>query len=54
MIIFAGIVLGAFWGARVARKRKGNRLDIAQYAAGFGILGAIIGVFLSVAVDRLV
>lgn len=54
MIILAGIVLGALWGARVARKRQGNRLDVAQYAAGFAILGAILGVFASVAVDRLV
>lgn len=54
MIIFAGIVLGAFWGARVARRRQGNRLDVAQYAAIYAILGAILGVFASVAVDRLV
>lgn len=54
MIIFAGIVLGAFWGARVARRRQGNRLDVAQYAAIYAILGAILGVFASVAVDRMV
>ena len=54
MIILAGIVLGALWGARVARRRQGNRLDVAQYAAIYAILGAILGVFASVAVDRLV
>lgn len=32
-----GLVLGAAVGAFVAWRRKGNWLDMLQYAAGYGI-----------------
>jgi len=54
MIFFAGLLVGAIWGAIVARKRGGNRLDQAQYAAGFGLAFGIIGLLVTVIVDRLV
>lgn len=41
------------WGAMLAKRRRGNRADIAQYATGFAILGALVGLFLSVALARL-
>lgn len=44
MIGLIAFVLGAVWGAIVARKRGGNRLDILQYAAVHGILLAIVAV----------
>lgn len=53
MIVIAGTLLGALWGAALARRRRGNRLDIAQYAAGLAILGAIVGLFATVILDRL-
>ena len=54
MIILAGLLLGALWGGWLAHKRKGSRLDIAQYAAAFGIAFAILGLFATVILDRLI
>lgn len=53
MIVIAGLVLGALWGGFLARRRKGKGLDIAQYATAFAILGAILGLFATVIIDRL-
>ena len=53
MIVIVGFILGALWGAFLARRRKGSRLDIAQYAAAFGIAFAIAGLLLTVIVERL-
>lgn len=36
-----GIALGVF----LARRRGGNRLDMAQYAAVFAIIGFLLGTF---------
>lgn len=52
MIVLAGGLFGAFWGAWLARARKGSRLDIAQYAAGFAIAFAILGLFATLIIDR--
>jgi hypothetical protein len=52
MIIIAGALFGGSYGAWLARKRKGNRADIAQYAAGFALAFATVGVFVTVFVDR--
>lgn len=49
MIVYPAAVLGAIWGALVARRRKGNRLDMAQYAVGYGIatgLAALLATYL--------
>lgn len=54
MIVIAGLVLGAITGATVARKRKGNAADIAQYTAVYAIFFALIGLVLTVIIDRLV
>lgn len=51
-IVFA--ILGAIIGGLTARKRGGNRADIAQYAAGYGIAFALLGLVLTVLLDRLV
>ncbi|MDT0684135.1 hypothetical protein RM543_15725 [Roseicyclus sp. F158] len=37
MITLLAGVIGAVWGGVLAKKRGGKGLDIAQYAAGFGI-----------------
>jgi len=54
MIIIAGFVLGAAFGARKALKSGGKRLDALQYGAGFGIAFAIIGLILTLVIDRMV
>jgi len=45
-------VIGALWGARLAQKRKGNRLDIAQHAASSAIIFCLIGVFVTILIAR--
>ncbi|MEM1130776.1 MAG: apolipoprotein acyltransferase [Pseudomonadota bacterium] len=54
MIILAAAILGALYGGFLAKRRKGSRADIAQYAAGFAIAFALAGLFLSVLVSRMV
>jgi hypothetical protein len=41
-MLFIGFVLGAILGAVTAWRRKGNWLDMLQYAAGFGIAGGLL------------
>ncbi len=53
MIVIASGLLGAVLGAAAARRRKGNKLDIAQYAAGYAIAFMILGLFLTLLIDRL-
>lgn len=53
MIILAGIIIGALVGAFNARKRDGSRLDIAQYAAVGGLIGAILGTFATIGIERM-
>ena len=54
MIVFAGLVIGAVLGVIQARRKGGNRLDIWQYAGVFAIIGAILALFLTIAIDRLI
>ncbi|MEX5729402.1 hypothetical protein Ga0609869_002755 [Rhodovulum iodosum] len=53
MIVIPAALAGALWGGLLARRRKGNGYDIAQYAAGYGIAFALLGLFASVLLDRL-
>ena len=52
MIVLAGLVIGVTWGIISAKRRNGNRLDMAQYAAGYGIAFMLIGVFLTIILER--
>jgi len=53
MIPIISAFIGVVFGVLAARRRRGNRLDIAQYAAGYGIAFALIGVFLGIVIERL-
>jgi hypothetical protein len=53
MIILGGLVMGALFGAWRARARQGNRLDIAQYAAVHAIAFALVGLFATIALERM-
>lgn len=53
MIVIACFLFGALWGGFLARRRNGNAMDIAQYAASFGIAFAIGGLVLTVIIDRM-
>jgi hypothetical protein len=39
-------------GGLTARRRGGRAADIAQYAAGYGIAFALLGVFATIAAHR--
>ncbi len=53
MIIIAGIIIGALIGAFNARKHGGSGLDIAQYAAVGALIGAILGTFATIGIERM-
>jgi hypothetical protein len=52
MIILAGMVLGVGVGTFTAKNRGGKRLDILQYGAGYGIAFTLVGVFLTIIIER--
>jgi hypothetical protein len=54
MLVLVGAVAGAIWGAWLARMRKGSRMDMAQYAGGFGIAFAVLGLFATLLLDRMI
>ncbi len=49
-----GIVFGALYGAFAARRRGGKAADLAQWAAVGAIILGLIGLFLSILLQRLV
>lgn len=54
MIVIAGLVLGAIFGAALAARRGGKRLDVLHYSAGFGIAFCLLGLFLTIFIERMV
>lgn len=52
MIILAGLVLGVLIGTVTAKRRGGKALDIMQYGAGYGIAFCLVGVFLTIVLER--
>lgn len=53
MIVIASGIIGALLGYTTAKKRDGNGLDMAQYAAGYAIAFMLLGLFLTLLVERL-
>lgn len=53
MIWLPAMVIGAAWGARTALKRGGRRLDALQYGAVYAIGLGLLGIVLSIVIDRL-
>lgn len=53
MILLVSSAIGIILGALTAKRRGGNRLDMAQYAAGYGIAFAILGLFLTLMIVNL-
>lgn len=47
-----GLLFGAILGAVRARMRGGKLLDLLQWAAGFGLMFAVIGLFIMVFIQR--
>lgn len=54
MMVVAGVLAGALWGALVARRREGSALDILQHAAAGGILFGLVGLFATLLLARLI
>ncbi|MCL3882609.1 apolipoprotein acyltransferase [Marivita sp. GX14005] len=54
MIVIAGAIFGAIFGALTARRRKGNRADMLQYGAVYAILFSLLGLILTIAIEKLV
>ncbi|MEM6659063.1 MAG: hypothetical protein AAF496_03320 [Pseudomonadota bacterium] len=55
MVLVVGMaLLGIVLGVSTARRRKGSTADIAQYAAGYGIAFALIGLIASLVVVRMI
>ena len=52
MIVLLFAIVGALLGGYTARKRNGNRKDIAQYAAGYAMAFIIVGMILTVIIHR--
>lgn len=52
MLIMIGALLGAIIGGTTAYRRQGNKLDIAQYAAGYAMAFTIVSMILAVILDR--
>lgn len=52
MIVLFGAILGAFMGYRNAKASGGNGKDMAQYAAVGAIVGALVGLFATIALER--
>ncbi len=54
MIFFSAVLFGALLGALRARRKGGNGFDIAQYALVHAIVFAILGLFVSIVLYRIV
>lgn len=52
MIVIALALLGAVLGGFTAKKRNGSRADIAQYAAGYAIAFALVGMVATLVIHR--
>ncbi|SEW18623.1 hypothetical protein SAMN05444851_1964 [Aliiroseovarius sediminilitoris] len=52
MLVIAALLLGALIGGLRARKRGGNRMDIAQYATVYAIAFGLIALFASIIISR--
>ena len=52
MLVIGGAALGAIIGGLTAKRRGGSGLDIAQYAAGYAIALALVGMVATVVIHR--
>ena len=50
MYLLSGL-FGAILGAAIARNRRVKALDMAQYAAGYGLLFALFGLIITIIFD---
>ncbi|MFT6451994.1 MAG: phosphate/sulfate permease [Halocynthiibacter sp.] len=53
MIVIICALIGGLIGFATAKRKGGNRLDILQYIAVFAIIAILIGLFLTVILERM-
>jgi hypothetical protein len=53
MFVIGGLILGALGGGWTARQRGGKPADIAQWASVWAILFGLVGLFVTLILDRL-
>lgn len=53
MLMIVGAIVGAVLGARTAKSRGGQALDMAQYAAGYAIAFTLLAWFLTLLINGL-
>ncbi|WP_425098391.1 apolipoprotein acyltransferase [Tropicibacter sp. S64] len=53
MIVIVLALVGAVLGGVTAARRKGNGFDIAQYAVVYAIILALIGLALTIGIEKL-
>jgi hypothetical protein len=54
MIVLVAALIGALVGGLTSKRRDGNRMDIAQYAAGYGMAFVVVGLIATVVLDRVI
>ena len=54
MIVIAAAIIGAILGWRRAGQLGGTQRDRAQYAAGFAMALALLGLFATIILDRMI
>ena len=54
MIVIVSALAGVVLGGVRAKRRQGTRADVAQYAAAHAIAFALVGLVLTIALERLV
>lgn len=52
MIVLAGLILGAAFGATSARKKGGKTADALQWAAAYGIAFSMLGLFVTIFLEK--
>lgn len=53
MLVIGGLIIGAILGAWQAKRRGGNGTDMAQYAFVHALVLGVVGLGLTIALDRM-
>ncbi|MCV2880783.1 apolipoprotein acyltransferase [Actibacterium sp. XHP0104] len=53
MIVIAGFTLGAILGGLTAKRRGGKGFDIAQYAIGYALAFSLLGLIITIIIEKL-
>jgi prolipoprotein diacylglyceryltransferase len=53
MIVIIGMIAGGLFGVRNAKRRGGDRKDMAQYGIVGVIVGGLVGLFVTIGVEKL-